>query len=513
MPLRFLLILLAAGILAGKVHGQNERLPLEPRFQPQFRIPFHNRKTEKNFPLPTLPSRLDYEDGKVSLVPDFEESGGGEVSVYLINDRTDAFRLETVALELPIVLEARLGEDHWERAEPQNAFGFLSTSKIDSVPPGHFRMKQVTHWEEGREATLRYSLYQNGKPTLVSAPFEGRLPLGEIDRARHDLMSASQVPDPLRIRYTPGQTDIGDAREWLGKLELLRFLGPCHVDVDEAQKWVSFVHESPVSTGLERDVAIALQMELLRPWPNGFDLYRLLTRCHEVIGSDSGDFIGSQRALCWAVLGDHAATAKKPLHHPELAELAWKAIQNDELDHEERSEAVGFLCVKYVVENESPISGVGDRRELLKGSNPYLRIVAANWLLSRVERSAVVDFYLENEGEVGAYELVQVLQFDRVFSPYHSPEWTLWDRALDKDMAYSAEELLSLYHGDDAPDRFEKVPRSIRDRLEAYFQDLPDGSKSELVRRLFDQPSSRSSRIELFRGGFPDPFGNDRMNR
>lgn len=486
---------------------------MEPRFQPQFRIPFHNRKTEKNFPLPSLASRVDYEAGKVSLVPDFKELGDGEVAVYLINDRTDAFRLETVALELPIVLEARLGDDHWERAEPQNAFGFLSTSKIDSVPAGHFRMKQVTHWEEGRDATLRYSLYQNGKPTLVSAPFKGKLPLGEIDRARHDLMSASLVPVPLRIRYTPGQTSSGDARQWLCMLELLRFLGPCHVDLDEAQKWVSFVHESPVSTGMERDLAIALQMELLRPWPNSFDLYRLLTRCHEVIGSRTGDFDGSQRALCWAVLSDHAITAKKPLHHPELAELAWTAIQNDELGHYEKSEAVGFLCVKYVVENESPILEEDDKRALLKGDNPYLRIVAANWLLSRVERSTVVDFYLKNESDIGAYELVQVLQFDRVFSPYHSPEWTLWDRAMDKDMAYAAEELLSVYNSDDAPARFKKVPRPIRERLEGHYREQPDGSKSELVKRLFDQPSSKSNRIDLFRGGFPDPFRNDRMTR
>lgn len=461
---------------------------------------FGAHKTPSSLPLSDVPRNLDYESGKVSLVADFAGAEQNRVPVYLINGTGKTFRMETVALEIPIVLEAYLGNGHWERAESHNAYGFLSTRKEESLPAGNFKVKKARLWEEGEPAKLRYALYQDGRAAIISESFEGRLPVGEIDKARHDLMAASLVPEPLRIRYFPEQTTRKEIREeWGNKLTLLRSFGPCYVDLLEAQRWAAAVHENPVSSRADRNLAIQLQLTLLEPWPAEYNVGRLFDHCRSVL-IDREPGTEKLRSLCWRVLKEESEQSSK-FKDPQLAKVAWETIQSG-APTQELEAATDFLCVNHIAKNFSPILEYKDHGKLLEHKNPYVRITAANQMLSqKTDQAVVLNHYLENKNEVGVFELIRVLHFDRLYYPYEKPNWELWESALDKDIDYASSQLSLLFESDNTSTNLRKftqssvLPESIKERLEAYCDTAPNGPKKQAIKRLLDDVNSTRNRV------------------
>ncbi|MDF1811773.1 MAG: hypothetical protein P1V20_06150 [Verrucomicrobiales bacterium] len=468
--------------------------------EPRIRIPFRGNQTVRSLPVSDLPQTFTYPRDKVSLLADFKKHENNRVPVYLINAGEKNYRMETVAMEIPIVLEAYLGNGHWERAESQNAYGFLSTRKEEFVSASTFRVKKARHWSEGEPATLRYALYQDGKAAIFTEAFQGKLPIGEIDKARHDLMTASLVPEPIRIRYFPGQTSLEEIEdEWYHKLTLLRSFGPCYVDLEEAQKWAAFVHENPVSSRQERDLAVRLQLEMLKKWPAKYDLSGLHKRCRAIL-KEGAPGTQALRPLCWRILRAESEENSE-LKDPALVKVAWETIQS-ESTLSELEAATDFLCVNHIASNFSPILEYKDHEKLLDHSNPYVRITAAHLLLSKKKNTALVlNHYLENEEKVGAYELVRILHFDRLYNPYEKPNWTLWERALEKDTEYTISQLSLLFESDNTPTKLRKfsqssvLPASIRQRLVKYSEGAPNGPKKQAIQRLLDDVNTSQSRF------------------
>ncbi len=445
-----------------------------------------------SFPLTELPATLDSSGDEVRLFPDLGQARKRKVPVYLINGTDRPYAVESLAFELPIVLEAHLGDGHWERAEPMESVGFLHSSKTEELPPGHFRMKEAGFWTEGEPAWLRYALYQEGRAVLTSSPFRGKLPIGEVDRARYDLMSAAMVPEALQIRYRAGQTNLDEVTsEWPAKLELLRVLGPCHVDLRQVQDWTGHVHENTVSTRRERDAAVALQMRLLQPWPGHYDRVRLHQGCERMLREDGNS--PQVRALCWQVIGEYLRD-HHPVSHLEtaaLAERAWNLLFDD-VPPVERQAAADFLCVPAIAEHHCPVTDPGIFGGLIGHPVPQVRTVAANFVMSQGRSDAVLDWYRREIDRIEAAELVRILHFDRRHDPYGRPDWDLWKKALEKDLEYSLPMLSLLFESDPRQTDLRKfaessaLPPGIRLLLERYGEGTPNTPSRTRARRLLD---------------------------
>ncbi len=476
---------LVAGLVihdgAAQFHFEGQRINL----------PNHiSNQSTRSYQLDALPPDLSYGKEAVSLVADFDKAENNRIQVYLINPKKTIFELSSVAMEIPIVLEAYLGNGHWERAESENTYGFLSTRKKEQLSPMHYRVKNVRHWSEGQSAKLRYALYQNGSATLVTEPFEGFLPIGEIEKARNDFMAAALVPEPLRIRYLPEQTTREEiSTEWFNKLSLLRQFGPCYIDLGEAQKWAAEVHENPVSSREDRDLAIQLQIALLQTWPNQYDLKRLLEYGRSVLKKPVDDTAGL-RPLCWKILADNAEENGEP-DGAALAQVAWKTIQIPSTSPELEA-ASDFLCIKEIAAKHSPILSYEHRESLLNSDNVHLRIAAANYLISNKNRQQALNHYSANQSSYGVYELVRVLYLDRLHNPYETPNWNLWTRALDKDITVAFPQLSRMFESDETNSKLSKfsqssdLPEGIRERLTNLSNTSPEGPLKRSVDRLLD---------------------------
>ncbi len=414
--------------------------------------------------------------------------------VYLINASDKTYPLKIVALELPIVLEADLGDGHWERAEVSNSYAYSSHAprKTQYVNSQHYRVKHARYWEAGQPARLRYALYQDGAAHLVSEPFDGYLSPGQIEAARHDLMSAAMIPPPLQIRYVPERTDNKEVlSHWYARLSLLQSYGPCHIDTREAQEWISDVYADPISSAIEREVAVDLQLLMLQPWPQTYEIERLHQQCREMVSAPSSDKVLRQRELSWQVLS-YAANQHATLHHPELLDVAWKAIQQPEIRVAEKLAATEFLCSVGASKALSPKHSETELLSLLDRGNTFQRIVAAHTLMIAGKHRFIMQHYGTIADEISSYELTKILHFDRLYKPYNKPDWQLWETALDKDTAYTFAQLAYLFESDDRPTKLRKFANSseltlaIRNKLEAYYQQLTTGDQRVAVRRLLD---------------------------
>lgn len=468
----------------------------DPLGQRKFRIPFRGSHNLRAQPLSNLPDNIKFPDGATSLIADFSKTETNRIPVYLINAADRSFPMETVAMEIPIVLEAHLGNGHWERAESHNAYGFTSIRKIEYVSSQTFKVKKARHWDEGEPATLRYALYQDGKAAVFSPAFEGLLPVGEIEKARHDFLAAALVPKPLRIRYIPEDTSFEEiSRDWPAKLSLLRSFGPCYLDLAEAQKWIAFVHESSVSSEAERKVAVGLQMELLQKWPFQYDLSKLHENCHSILKNNTPTN-QNLRPICWNVMQGAEADS----HAAELAEIAWETIQTDS-PIDELKAATDFLCIDHIARKLSPVLKVKNRTALLQQNNPYLRITTANHILSnKGDHTTILNHYLEDQPDASAYELVHILHFDRLYNPFAKPNWKLWEIALDKDPAYTIPRLSLMFESDNEPTKLRKfskasvLPDSIKQRLVKFCADTSDVQKRQAIQRLLDDVHGKRNR-------------------
>ena len=459
------------------------------------------RSTNRSQPVSSLPESVDYPRGVISIVVDQQQSGteSQKTVVYLINSSEEPLKIDPISYELPVVLEANLGGNHWERAEVVNPTGIVrSSTKNDRLYPGTFRIKQTQSAKSGEDVLLRYSFYQNGTPIIISEPFQGKLPVGEIDKARFDMMSASAVPPPLRIRYIETETKQNEVTgEWFDKLKLLRILGPCYVDLGHAQRWAADIHENPVSTREERDAAVALQLELLQPWPSQYDLFALHRHCQETLLNENET--GSIRAICWNVIGDFAEKNPRPEHldYGTLAETAWNLLFDDFVPDSEKESAVDFLCVKSIAENHSPAQTAEDFEKMLSGVTEHVRIVAANRIMSRGQQKPVFDFYTDHIDQISVSELIKILHFDRLHNPFARPNWALWEKALNKNIEFTIPKLAMMFESDPTETKLRKFPESsalppeIKSRLSSYCNSAPNTETRQSARRLLDNVKKR----------------------
>lgn len=453
--------------------------PAQAQFIPHDPAGFEIRhRANRNAPLKLLPEQVEYKAGEVSIVVDPDSLERDRIDVYVINDTNDDFRFHRRALGLPIVLEVDLGNGIWERAEIRNDITSYTSFKVNElVLNGHYRKRKCRHWTVGEPAKLRYSLYKDGQSVIASESFDGYLPMGTVHFARRDLMAASITPEVLQLRYQAEETSFEHVRdEWVPKLTLLHQFGPAHIELEEVQKWTADIHSNPVSTRAERDLAIRLQTKMLQPWQSKYDLDRLYEFCVQTVKDRTAE-TQSIRYVCWQLL--HEATNEtKRLIDPSLPQTAWQSLQASSGDAlaAERREMARFLCSSHVTRLENPVDSVSNPEQYMQSSDPYLRIVAANWFLSRKPRSAdfkVMEFYRSTPpANLELYELIEILQLNRIYNSHAARNWDLWLRAMDIDLPYTVSNLALIYD-------FDK--RDFRKKFKASEEDFPESLKMRLL--------------------------------
>lgn len=465
------------------------------------RFMMRGNPSTRNIPLRTLSPDIEYQKNSLSLVVDFGSQLNNRVEVYLINDTTEKVELDNHTMELPIVLEAETAEGFWERAEVRDDKPRFKSVSNEGVMAGYFRKRQCRCWDNGVPIKLRYALYEGGKAVAKSASFEGFLPLGQIDAARQDHLSASIVPEVLRIRFLEDTSLTTVTEDWLHKLELLKSFGPSYVEVAEAQKWAAFVHANPVSTRAERDVALEIQKMMLDRWPAAFDRKALIDNCTRIVSNraTSGANPGL-RPISWEVIISEL-DQMPGLASSDLAKVAWDLLEEEDANGDEKKAATKYLCADAVATKHSPILLVSNANNLLNSDNSYLRIVTANWMLRqrRMGKTAiqaeVLEFYEKFES-VSAFELVNVLHFDRIYSPYTDPNWLLWSRALKIDEDYTVSNLSLMYEFDDRAFARKiklstNLPDAIKSQLYSIYKDGENQETADLAKRLLERSKQK----------------------
>jgi len=411
-------------------------------------------------------------------------------------------------LILPIVLEVDLGNGMWERAEIRNdVSAYTALRPNEHVLNRNFRRRKCEYWASGEPAKLRYALYQEGLPALVSESFDGYLPMGKVYSARRDAMAASLTPEVLRIRYQAEATSFERVQnEWVPKLGLLHQLGPAHIELEEIQKWTADIHSNPVSTREERDLAIQLQTKMLRDWHPNYDLDRLHNYCVKTVTERTPE-TKAARPVCWQLLEDATKNAKS-LPHPDLTKQAWQTLQaSSNVTAIERKAITRFLCSPIVAKLSNPVDSVTNPEALLKSDDLHIRIVVANWFLKhqRPEVDVIKQYRSSPPEDLSAYELIKILHFNRIHNPYTRRSWDLWLRALTLDKEYTISNLALIYEFDRRkfPKKFkaseEALPGSIKSVLLKHFQENPNSESGKFANLILQNNSKkvRSNRLNL----------------
>ena len=467
-------------------------------------------RANHNATIDLLPQRVSHKENEVSVVVDFDSAENNRVDVFIVNDSNDDFRFQRKTLGLPIVLEVDLGDGQWDRAEIRNDIASYSSFNANElVLNGHFRKRKCRYWTSGEPATLRYSLYKDGKPVLESASFEGFLPMGKVHSARRDMMAASLTPDVLKIRYQVEETTFKEVRdEWVPKLTLLYQLGPAHIELEEFQRWTSDIHSNPVSTRSERDLAIQLQTRMLNPWPSEYNLGNLYQYCVDTVIARTTE-TRAIRHVCWQLLNE-TTKDNKALVDPTLPKIAWQSLQASSGNdlRVERKEMSRFLCSSVVTRTDNPLDLLDNHQALVKSDDPYIRIVAANWFLSQKYQTSdfnVMDYYESTPPtDLGIYELIEILHLNRIYNSKSKRRWGLWLQALEKDPAYTISNLALIYDFDkrDFRKKFKSseddIPNTIKSRLLEHANSDSDSETGMLAKKILDfNNRKRSSRLRL----------------
>jgi len=261
------------------------------------------------FPLSAISPEIRYEPGKVSLVPDPADRGGGKIAVYLIN-ATELPLPGADSVTLQCFQEIKEG-DQWRICEVYVP-GCGNNPEPKDLPPGHAKIYSATDPALGDAAgELRYCIGGLWSLPVASASLSGRYGSQTLADATPWGRAGMAIRNGLEGKgwvETPDSPELSAARspvECLAMAELERCLGGFTTTSSELARW----KESGLP-GEEMARCQTVAKELLNlPWPRQEEGARLIDRCLKALAPRAAGHasFGSPeqcRAMIWRYLGN-----------------------------------------------------------------------------------------------------------------------------------------------------------------------------------------------------------------
>ncbi len=184
-----------------------------------------------------LPSHLHAEEGKVSLIADFEaRDEAGQIPVYVINQSGESLNLNSQDGDFYVKLEVE--EDRrWVRAQP-HAFSWCGNSyHRGELKPGHF-IKVVGYQSlVGDRKPIRYAFYRQDIE-LVSNVGEGRVAKHDVDLASRDALAVLEGDFEFVSKVALGDLKLRNEMDRIDDLQQVAIeqLGSRRFDRDACRK-------------------------------------------------------------------------------------------------------------------------------------------------------------------------------------------------------------------------------------------------------------------------------------
>jgi hypothetical protein len=321
------------------------------------------------FPLTMISPGIKFEAGKVSLVPDPTDRGGGKIAVYLINATDQPLPLAD-SVTLRCFLEVR-DNGQWRACESYLADCGNNPPSKDLLP-GYTKIVGALDPSVG-DATgeLRYCLTQSSYGPIVSASFPGKYSAQKLEEATSPGAGAAIVNGLEGKAWSGFWWSVPHSpEECLAAAELERCEGGFTLTRSALVRW-----KDRNLPGEEMARCRAVAIELLgRPWHPEIDEPRLIQRCVKALGHRAGEpaEFGSPercRAVIWRYLKFNERKSE--------VDMRGGYINPERREQIKRSRLSGN---PWGADRESISALVREARESLRSSNRQEREAAAEFL-------------------------------------------------------------------------------------------------------------------------------------
>jgi hypothetical protein len=309
--LRFLACWLASGLLliAPVARAENEAEYAKKRAEEEeqrIRTQRTGGGCYSAFPLTMISPGIKFEAGKVSLVPDPTDRGGGRIAVYLIN-ATDKPLPRADSVTLRCFLEVR-DSGQWRACESYLADCGNNPPSKDLLPGYAKIVGALDPFVGDATGELRYCLTQSSCGPIVSASFPGKYNAQKMEEATFSGWAGAAILNGLDgKKWTDPSWSVPRSREeCLAAAELERCEGGFTLTRSALVRWKG---RNLPGEEMARCRVVAIEL-LERPWHPEIDESRLIQRCVKALARGAGERaeFGSPehcRAMIWRYLKSH----------------------------------------------------------------------------------------------------------------------------------------------------------------------------------------------------------------
>lgn len=281
------------------------------------------------FPLMMLSPGIKYEVGKVSLIPDPTDRGGGRIAVYLVN-ATDQPLPGADSEARQCLLEAKDG-GQW-RACDNYLFGCGNIPLPKDLPPGYGQIFSAADPSVGDvEGELRYYLSLPSCGFIVSASFPGKYDSRRMEEATFKGYAGAAIMNGLDGRkWWDVSWSVPHSREeCLAAAELERCEGGFTKTRSALVLW-----KDRNLPGEQMAYCRAIIELLARPWYPDVDGSRLIQRCAKALTHVEPAEFGSPercRAMIWRYLKCSRRMREIVLRGMLVGPEQWERMKKDRL--------------------------------------------------------------------------------------------------------------------------------------------------------------------------------------
>ncbi|HEY1052014.1 MAG TPA: hypothetical protein VGE39_19725 [Prosthecobacter sp.] len=182
-------------------------------------------------PVAKLPAHLKATPDKVSLIADFDHKASGTVSIYLINASQEDIGLASQDGDLGCKREAKAIDGKWMRCDSHGYSWCGNSYGARSLRAGHFlTWTQPCDTQAGQARPLRFKLYGQGSPEIVSNEGVGVVDEADVQFCRYDAMAMRQGPFEDIAAVATGRVQGGQGASINERYEAIHALGRFSTD-------------------------------------------------------------------------------------------------------------------------------------------------------------------------------------------------------------------------------------------------------------------------------------------
>ncbi|HEY8899465.1 MAG TPA: hypothetical protein VIM61_03580 [Chthoniobacterales bacterium] len=258
-----------------------------------------------------LPTGVVAPEGQLSLFADYAAREADGVPLYVVNRTKETVTFDSQDGNIFVMLEHRLPDGTWERAEPHASSWCGNSYYPITLPPGQYFKFHGFAPTSGEKSHVRYAGY--GGLKLFSNDGEGLALPAAIAEAQRDHLGRQISPtidrqlDSQYLEYLHSSPE-----SVVAALRLLRVSGANPYYQESATALAKNWGNKPNPSEKEQTAARAIREVLAEPWPEKRDRNALFDRCLEALrlpDAHKGQFgaIETDPLLVWSVLKDLAA--------------------------------------------------------------------------------------------------------------------------------------------------------------------------------------------------------------